>query len=87
QATEPLTRSANFAAVHAAAVLALLRELARETYVRRDGLSAELAQAKAQVLTESALSEALAAFEDPAILHQFSWIERPDDDVDTDTDT
>ena len=79
QANEPLTRSANFGAVHAAAVLALLRELARETYVRQDGLSDELAQAKAQVLTEAAMDEALTAFEDPNVRHQFGWIERPVD--------
>ena len=80
QATEPLTRSANFGSIHAAAVLAFLRELARETYVRQDGLSDELAQAKAQVLTEAAVDEALTAFEDPNVRHQFGWIERPDDD-------
>ena len=80
QANEPLTRSANFGSIHAAAVLAFLRELARETYVRQDGLSDELAQAKAQVLTEAAVDEALTAFEDPNVRHQFGWIERPDDD-------
>lgn len=80
QANVPLTRAANFGSVHAAAVLALLRELARETYVRRDGLSDELACAKAQVMAEAALSEALSAFEDPHALHQFAWITRPDPD-------
>ena len=80
QANVPLTRAANFGSVHAAAVLALLRELARETYVRRDGLSDELACAKAQVMAEAALNEALSAFEDPHALHQFAWITRPDPD-------
>lgn len=77
QANEPLTRSANFAAIHAAATLAFLREWAKAEFMRRDELPEDLAEEKAGLLAESALDEALSTFEDPKILHQFGWIERP----------
>ena len=82
QANQPLTRSANFAAVHAAATLAFVREWAKDSYMVA-GLPEDMAQEKAQLLAENALDEALAVFEDPRTLHQFGWIERPDDDTDT----
>lgn len=80
QGSEPITRSANFAAVHAAATLAFLREWAKDEFIRRDEMPEDLAQEKAQLLGESALGEALATFEDPRKLAQFGWIERPSED-------
>lgn len=76
QATEPLTRSANFGAIHAAATLAFLREWAKGGYIAAE-MPEDLAEEKAALLAETALDEALTAFEDPAVLHQFGWIERP----------
>lgn len=76
-ANEPLTQSANFAAIHAAANLAFLREWAKDGYLAA-GLPPALAQEKAAVFEAVAMDEALAAFEDPQIRHQFGWIERPD---------
>lgn len=81
QANEPLTRSSNFAAIHAAATLAFMREWLRETFALQ-GLPDELARKKAELLHESALNEALEAFEDPKNLHQFGWIERPESEAD-----
>lgn len=80
QANEPLTRSANFGAVHAAATLAFMREWAKDTFMRQEEIPEDLAEEKAQLLAENALDEALATFEDPRTLHQFGWIERPDTD-------
>ncbi len=76
RATEPLTQSANFAAVHSAGTLEFMREWAKDSFVRQ-GLPDDLAQEKAAALHETALAEALAAFEDPKIRHQFGWIEGP----------
>lgn len=80
-ANAPLNRSANFAAIHAAATMAFMREWSRETFVRQ-GLPDELARKKSELLHEAALDEALAAFEDPRNLHQFGWIERPESEAD-----
>ena len=81
QATTPLTQAANFAAIHAAATLAFLREWARDGYITA-GVPEDLAQEKAGLLAEHALAEALTAFEDPGVRAQFGWIERaiPDDE-------
>jgi len=81
QANTPLTQSANFAAIHAAATLAFLREWAKDGYMGA-GMAEDLAEEKVQLLAEAALDEALSTFEDPKILHQFGWIERPDMDDD-----
>lgn len=78
QANEPITQSTNFAAIHAGATLAFLREWAKDGYIARDEMPEAMAEEKAQLLAESAINEALSAFEDPKILHQFGWIERPD---------
>ena len=81
QATEPLTQSSNFAAIHAAATLVFCREWAREIFVNQ-GLPDDLARQKATALHDTALSEALATFEDPKSLSPFGWIERPDPESD-----
>lgn len=91
QGTEPVVRSANFAAVHAAAVVALLREVLQERYTEK-GMPEALARERVEVLVESVMGEAVETFENPKILHQFSWIERPAEDGDLpdwlkDTDT
>ena len=75
-ATTPITRAANFGAVHAAATVGLLREVLRQLYTTQ-GLPDDLARNKVDALEASVLEEALATFETPAILHQFGWIERP----------
>lgn len=76
-ANKPLTQSTNFAAIHAAAALAFLREWAKDGYLTA-GMPPALAQEKSAVFGTVALDEALTAFEDPQIRHQFGWIERPD---------
>ncbi|NMP24464.1 hypothetical protein [Sulfobacillus harzensis] len=80
QATTPLTQAANFAAIHAAATMAFLREWARDRYITAE-MPADLAQEKAELLADAALDQALTAFEDPRVRSQFGWIERaiPDD--------
>ncbi len=78
QANEPLTRSANFAAIHASATLAFLREWAKDGYMGA-GMAEDMAEEKAGLLGEAALDNALTAFEDPQIRAQFGWIERPPD--------
>lgn len=75
-ATTPLTRSANFAAIHAAAVMAFLREWAKDGFMAAE-MPEDLAEEKAGLLAEAALDEALSAFEDPRVRSQFGWIERP----------
>ena len=78
EATTPIMRAANFGAVHAAATVGLLREVLRDRYTTQ-GLPDDLARDKVEALVESMLGEALATFENPKILHQFGWIERPAD--------
>lgn len=75
-----LTESANFAAIHAAATLAFLREFAR-TVFQEQGLPGHLAQEKADVLAENALAEATNTFENPQNRTQFGWIERFDEET------
>lgn len=76
QANEPLTRSVNFAAIHAAAGMAFLREWAKDGFMAAE-MPEDMAEEKAGLLAEAALEEALTTFEDPAIRYQFGWIERP----------
>ncbi|AUW92626.1 hypothetical protein BXT84_00555 [Sulfobacillus thermotolerans] len=79
-ANTSLTESVNFAAVHAAATLAFLREFAH-TMFQEQGLPEHLAQEKAEVLADNALAEAVNTFENPQNRVQFGWIERFDDDT------
>lgn len=77
-ATEPLSKATNFAAVHASATLVFCRVWARELFVSQ-GLPDDLARQKAAALYDTALNEALATFEDPKSLSPFGWIERPEE--------
>jgi len=79
QANTPLTESANFAAVHAAATLAFLRECAY-TLFQTQGLPDDLAREKADTLADTALAEAVNTFENPQNRVQFRWIERFDEE-------
>ena len=81
QATTPLTQATNFAAIHAAAVMAFLREWARDGYLAAE-MPGDMAQEKAGLLVEAALDQALTAFEDPRVRAQFGWIERPESAAD-----
>lgn len=79
-ANTPLTESANFASVHAAATLAFLREFARLVF-QEQGLPEHLAQEKAEMLAENALAEATNTFENPQNRVQFGWVERFDEET------
>jgi hypothetical protein len=75
-ATEPLSRAANFAAIHAAAALLLVKELMRAAK-QAEGMPEALVREQVDVLVESALDEAAAIFADPRTQVAYGWIERP----------
>lgn len=78
EGTEKTTVAANFAAIHAQAVLIFLREWWKEDIKRREGLPENLARQRVQLAVEDALAESLRAFEDPRVRQQYAWIERPE---------
>jgi hypothetical protein len=82
QGTEKTTVAANFAAIHAQAVLILLKEWRTDTLQRTEGLPEDLARQRVQLDVEDALAESLQAFEDPRIRRQYAWVERPARDQD-----
>jgi len=81
-ATEPISRAANFAAIHAAAALLLVKEVLR-TRLSADGLPDAIIREQVDLLVDNAVDTATAIFADPRIQSAYGWVERPltEDDV------
>ena len=75
--TEKTTVAANFAAIHAQAVLIFLREWRKEDMKRQEGLPEELARQTVQCDVDDAIAESIRTFEDPRVRQQYAWVERP----------
>ena len=80
QGTEKTAIGANFAAIHAQAVLILLREWRKADIKRQEDLPENLARQKVQGDVEDALAESIRTFEDRRIRQQYAWVERPSED-------
>jgi len=81
-ATEPISRAANFAAIHAAAALLLVKEVLRARPAD-DGLPGAIIREQVDLLVDNAVDKATALFADPRTQAAFGWVERPltEDDV------
>jgi len=81
-ATEPISRAVNFAAIHAAAALLLVKEVLRAR-TQADGLPDALIREQVDLLVDNAVDKATAIFADPRTQAAYGWVERPltEDDV------
>jgi hypothetical protein len=75
-ATDPISRAANFAAIQAAAALLLVKEVLR-AHKQADGLPDAIIREQVDILVENAVDEATALFADPRTQVAYGWVERP----------
>ena len=82
EGTAKTTIAANFAAIHAQAVMILLQEWRKADIQKAEGLPEELARQKVQCDVNDATALAEEIFEDPRIQQRYVWITRPESEDD-----